>query len=88
MFWLRNNKKKKQAPHNYLYIHLNLLKVWHYILLPFHSHQVVGLFINIPVPGPRAINMSAVVKRSAHRTTGCIDDRLLTMMTDTGFYVP
>ena len=24
----------------------------------------------------------------AHRTTGCLDDRLLTMMTDTGFYVP
>ena len=23
-----------------------------------------------------------------HRTTGCFDDRLLTMMTDTGFYVP
>ena len=23
-----------------------------------------------------------------HRTTGCLDDRLLTMMTDTGFYVP
>ena len=25
---------------------------------------------------------------SAHHTTGCLDDRLLTMMTDTGFYVP
>ena len=24
----------------------------------------------------------------SHRTTGCFDDRLLTMMTDTGFYVP
>ena len=24
----------------------------------------------------------------AHRTTGCFDDRLLTMMTDTGLYVP
>ena len=24
----------------------------------------------------------------SHRTTGCLDDRLLTMMTDTGFYVP
>ena len=24
----------------------------------------------------------------AHRTTGCLDYRLLTMMTDTGFYVP
>ena len=23
-----------------------------------------------------------------HRTTGCLDDRLLTRMTDTGFYVP
>ena len=23
-----------------------------------------------------------------HRTTGCLDDRLLTMMTDTGFNVP
>ena len=22
-----------------------------------------------------------------HRTTGCFDDRLLTMVTDTGFYV-
>ena len=25
---------------------------------------------------------------ATHRTTGCFDDRLLTMMTDTGFYVP
>ena len=25
---------------------------------------------------------------NTHRTTGCFDDRLLTMMTDTGFYVP
>ena len=24
----------------------------------------------------------------SHRTTGCLDDRLLTMMTDTGFYFP
>ena len=24
----------------------------------------------------------------AHRTTGCFDDRLLSMMTDTGFSVP
>ena len=24
----------------------------------------------------------------SHRTTGCLDDRLLTMMTDTGLYVP
>ena len=24
----------------------------------------------------------------SHRTTGCFDDRLLTMMTETGFYVP
>ena len=24
----------------------------------------------------------------SHRTTGCFDDRLLTMITDTGFYVP
>ena len=23
-----------------------------------------------------------------HHTTGCFDDRLLTKMTDTGFYVP
>ena len=26
--------------------------------------------------------------RITHRTTGCFDDRLRTMMTDTGFYVP
>ena len=25
---------------------------------------------------------------NTHRTTGCLDDRLLTMMTDMGFYVP
>ena len=24
----------------------------------------------------------------SHRTTGCLDDRLLTRMTDMGFYVP
>ena len=27
-------------------------------------------------------------KQISHRTTGCFDDRLLTMMTDMGFYVP
>ena len=26
--------------------------------------------------------------QKSHRTTGCFDDRLLTMMTDAGFYVP
>ena len=26
--------------------------------------------------------------RTSHRTAGCFDDRLLTMMTDTGLYVP
>ena len=26
-------------------------------------------------------------QHNSHRTTGCFDDRLLTMMTDTGFYV-
>ena len=28
------------------------------------------------------LNLSVML---AHRTTGCFDDRLLTMMTDTGF---
>ena len=30
----------------------------------------------------------AFIYAYSHRTTGCLDDRLLTMMTDTGFYVP
>ena len=28
-----------------------------------------------------------MVLEGSHRTTGCFDDRLLTMMTDTGFFV-
>ena len=28
------------------------------------------------------------IKLTSHRTTGCFDNMLLTMMTDTGFYVP
>ena len=33
---------------------------------------------------PIRINLTS----ATHRTTSCFDDRLLTMMTDTGFYVP
>ena len=33
---------------------------------------------------PIRINLTS----ATHRTTGCFDDRLLTMMTDKGFYVP
>ena len=41
------------------------------------------------VPGrgrPTSVVTSKIT--DTHRTTGCFDDRLLTMMTDTGFYVP
>ena len=33
------------------------------------------------------IEMTPKRAATSHRTTGCFDDRLLTMMTDTGFYV-
>ena len=33
-------------------------------------------------------NFGGFPSQKTHRTTGCFDDRLLTMMTDTGFYVP
>ena len=33
-------------------------------------------------------NQSKIKELESHRTTGCLDDRLLTMMTDRGFYVP
>ena len=38
-------------------------------------------YLNYP---PIRINLTS----ATHRTTSCFDDRLLTMMTDTGFYVP
>ena len=38
-------------------------------------------YLNYP---PIRINLTSATPR----TTGCFDDRLLTMMTDTGFYVP
>ena len=37
-------------------------------------------YLNYP---PIRINLTS----ATHRTTGCFDDRLLTMMTDTEFYV-
>ena len=38
-------------------------------------------YLNYP---PIRINLTSAIPR----TTGCFDDRLLTMMTDKGFYVP
>ena len=38
-------------------------------------------YLNDP---PIRINLTS----ATHHTTGCFDDRLLTMMTDKGFYVP
>ena len=38
-------------------------------------------YLNYP---PIRINLTSATPR----TTGCLDDRLLTMMTDKGFYVP
>ena len=58
------------------------IMVGHYIKSSINS--VVAAKQSKIEPGPEVIKVMSY----SHRTTGCFDDRLLTMMTDMGFYVP
>ena len=60
-----------------------------YILSSFAIRQPPGCFtltvLLMSCGGKFSLSRVCVL---TYRTTGCFDDRLLTMMTDTGFYVP
>ena len=59
------------------------------VLLPISCHIGWGMpFLCIFVEEVAMLLGVITDKWVSHRTTGCFDDRLLTKMTDMGFYVP